>query len=110
MTDTINTAVAEARRIERTEGWPQGVVKRVRVPGAQVGACKQAGNDDQPCILVELYEPGAEEPFDRILCREVDFKGSTTLTQSVGDPCGVTGAIIWLETESLIWCRPWRTR
>jgi hypothetical protein len=99
MKDTVGTA----RRPKEEELIFEGT-KRVRVPGVQIGACKVAGADIEPCILVEVFQ--GDELTDRILCREVIFYGKTTLTQSVSAPCDMTGAILWLETEPAILCKP----
>ena len=92
-------AAEEASRIldGKTVYLMGGFIKRVRVPGAQVAACKAAGNDMEPCILVETSSV-------TLLCFEVKFHGPTRLVQSVAEPCAVNGAILWLETEAPLTC------
>lgn len=94
-----DTAVANQLRsaieLEGSVTLPAGEVKRVRVPGMAVAACKKAGRDVQPCLLLEVTLD--TDPV-RFLGREVVFHGLTRIVQSVEEPCPVTGAIIWLET------------
>ena len=72
---------------------------QVRVPGAQIGACKRAEGDVKPCILVEFFDDfEGGECYDRVLCHRIDFHGETRMKQSIGSPCPLTGAILWLES------------
>jgi hypothetical protein len=105
--DTVNTALEEARRIEGEVTLHAGYRHRVRVPGQQIGACKQAADDVEPCILVESFYllNGAETLHERVLCREVVFLGETHMVQSISRPCAVTGAILWLETTGPVICK-----
>lgn len=98
MKDTVLEALASATEIAPgtfrliTRG-----TKRIRVPGKNIGECKQAADDILPCILVETDE-------GRFLCHEIEFLGLTTMKQSISQPCDVTGAILWLETDASVVC------
>lgn len=103
MKDTIETAIESATKIHGVGSihvrGPE--TKRVRVPGKMVGACKKAGKDVEPCILLEVqYFIGTPEEFTaRWLGFEVEFHGYSRIVQSVENPCETNGAILWIETE-----------
>jgi hypothetical protein len=103
--DTVHTALSAAQEVGAgmRVTIPAGATKRVRVPGLNVATCKADKADTVPCILVEVFRRGGALQ-SRWLCREVEFKGTTRMVQSVAAPCEVTGAILWLETTAGIVC------
>lgn len=105
MGDTVLTALAEATTVLHRRVLGPGSIKRVRVPGKNIGACKTSGTDNEPCILVEEFDR-LGRVMGRYLCWEVQFLGLTRMVQSIETPCAHTGAILWLETSAAVVCEP----